>query len=441
MLTVVDVSDDVWFLIFGLLTPLDFLCVHQTCLFLRDITNGTKHHEINNYWQHQCKKLWSQIEKTKYKTKNWYSLFESIIDVIVNTKYVYRLLRTHKENPGIVEQIRSISTTNQIKFKPNIAIKDLDSILFASYNFLLTMDMISQNEQSLNFLKGSSISNGILKADSIELFKIYTWNMSDNEIHSININTSEENDNYNMQNQQNMSLLRESIRCNSYQIIKYILTEKKFENIDVGDIDCEQFPVKRWRYVRLGLESKHTPLMLAARLKQINTVSLLLKHPKMTLLGINARSYYGQTALHYAMTSHRMGAIDESINDGVEIIKLIVNDKRTDVNLKSYNINVTTPLFTAVSMLGHSKFVEALLSNKYCFVDVDLKDYHKNTVLHYIAGGKMRPISVRDQQIISAKMLLTRTDLDRNILNRDGKTALQIATETNYEAMVNILSE
>ena len=416
MLTIVDISDDVWFEILRLLTPLDVLCAHQTCLFLHDITSVTKHHEMNNYWQDQCKKSWSQIEKSKYKTNNWFSLFESMIDLIAKTKFVFTILLD--QYPLIVPVIRS--TKNQIIWKQNTAIKDLDSILKAAYSFYLTMDIISQHEQSV--LVGVGILYGILTSDNVELFKIYAWDKSDNDIHS---------------SKNDVSLLRESMRYNSQKIIKYILTDKKFQNVDVTHYFKVKGPKRGQR--RPYPQSKNTPLMMAVQGKQMNTLSLLLKHRKMTKECINATDIYDRTALYLAIRSHRRDGMNETINCVAQMIKLLINDERTNCNVQTRD--GTTPLMAAVGMVGHSKFVEALLSNQNCNIDVNFKNQHKNTVLHYIAGGKMRPTSVRDQQIKSAKILIKRPDLDPNILNGDGKTALQIAKEMNYGEIVNLLTE
>ena len=319
----------------------------------------------------------------------------------INDPYTISL----NEYPEIVPVTRS--TQNQIRWKQKTTINNLDLILNAAYSFYVTMDIISQRQHP-------NILSVILVHDNVELFKFYAWNMSDSDIHS---------------HKNDISLLGESLRFRSKKIIKYLLTDKKFHNVDVTD----HFKVKRG--MPKSAKSRNIPLMWAVHNKRVNTLSLLLNHPKMTKECINGTKMYGPTALYFAITSDP----SHGLNVQTKMIKLLINDERTNCNVQRGA--GMTALMAAVGMYGHSKLVKALLSNENCNIDVNFQNRNKDTVLHYIADGKMRPTSVREQQIKSAKLLIKRPDLDVNILNAHGKTALQIAKDTNYEEIVKLLTE
>ena len=81
--TLVTISDDVWFEIFFLLTPFDFMSVSHTCSLFYNLYS-MKNKAIDRYWKYQCKKLWTKINETNFESKNWKILFKSMVDFIVS---------------------------------------------------------------------------------------------------------------------------------------------------------------------------------------------------------------------------------------------------------------------------------------------------------------------------------------------------------------------
>ena len=48
-----------------------------------NLTDVQKYSSINKYWHDQSKKSCYNIEKSNYKTENWFKFFQSITDTIV----------------------------------------------------------------------------------------------------------------------------------------------------------------------------------------------------------------------------------------------------------------------------------------------------------------------------------------------------------------------
>ena len=348
-LTPFDISKDVWIIICGCLTPLDFLSLRQTCSFLRDTTNNRKHRSITKYWQQQCESFWYQIEKSHYKTKNWFCLFQSMIDIIILCDLIIML----KKHEKTIEQLQS---TDSIIFSDNIAdghgnniryknqnLQRLDAKLRLIYGLKITMNAVLDEE---NQRSASGVLENIMTRDKVELFKIYIYNRNVNKIIVYN---------YSHGNRMERSVLETAIFHSSFKILEYLLGDE-IDEIDDDNHDHDH-DIDVTQYLTIP------PLQMATDYKQVNTVSLLVKHPSMTKQGINEVDMLGRTALHSACSLARFrdqskDVQERAIKNGVEIIKILVNDKRTVVNMSDFNGN--TPVMLAIRT--HSKFVEALLT-------------------------------------------------------------------------------
>ena len=422
-LTPFDISKDAWIVICGCLTPLDFLSLRQTCSFLCDTTNNRKHVSINKYWQKQCESFWSQIKKSHYKTENWFCLFQSMIDIIILCD-LRSILKKHEKT---IEQLQSTDSIifrnnahdNNIRYnKQNL--EQLDAKLRLIYGMKITINTILDSAED----ETSEILINIIRGDKVELFKIYIYNTNVNEIIVYSPRTKHEK-----------SVIITAIEASSFKILEYLLGDADDDDNDDNYSFKESIDVNEEYSVM-------SPLSMAARYKQANVVSLLIKHPNMTKKGINASTAAGRTALHYAcflsgIHDQTVAQRKKTIENSVEIIKLLVSDKRTDVNIPD-NIGYT-PLMVAVR--NHSKLVEALLSNKENQVDANVvcTDENDFTAMHVIAARW--GIFKDKDRIKSAKILLAKCDVDCNILNRYGKTALQVAKDYKFDALVNVLSQ
>ena len=108
-----------------------------------------------------------------------------------------------------------------------------------------------------------------------------------------------------------------------------------------------------------------TPLMIASRKGNVNNVACLIRHGA----DINLKHiYHGNTALHYAVENDR---------DSCEALSCLV-ENGADVNEGTGKINCT-PLMIA-SRKGNVNNVACLIRHG---ADIDLKDQHGKTALHY----------------------------------------------------------
>ena len=407
------ISNDVWFHTFHLLTPFDFISVGHTCSFFHNLSS-LKYVPIKKYWEYQCKQLWTKIDDTNFQSKNWKILFKSMTHFIASAvtgsdEFMYE---------KIIDAIC-----------PNVSISK-QAIEKLVYNIKITVDDIADGNKK----NGSIILIPIIMQHKMEMFKIYTCNMSDDELNK----PLTANPQMSSGNMFCNTILHSAIDSNSTEICKYLLmpiasdnnnnnkdgTKKKYRDIDIMTRQNT-----RAQFVT------DTPLTQSAWLKQTEIVSLLLQHPNMTKDGINTGEMSNYGPLHCACLL-RANYNPCDIDNGIKIIKLLIDDERTNVNMCDDDGN--TPLMIAVQK--HSKFVQALLENKNINIDINIKNDEGNTALHIIAHPGLGTL-FDTARIASARILLTRHDLDCNIVNNDGKTALQIAKANKLDQLVQMLSQ
>ena len=383
------ISNDVWFYTFHLLTPLDFLAISHTCSFLYNLCSVT-YAPIDKYWECQCKHLWSKINDTNYKAENWNKLFESMASFIDEcAAYVSGMSRW-----------RSQEITKMKKL---------------AYNITVTVDTIANGINLRGILELAIIK------DHLEIFKIYTHNMSDDILNKPFHKTT-----FGLPGDRYL-ILHHVIENDALKICQYLLdtmddgSNKKFRDIDVSVVNPHSYPL-------------NTPLTAAVWRKNVQIIELLINHPNMTQMELNNANSEGMTPLHHAcrLTSR----ID--INDQIKIIRLLIDDVRTNVNYRGHKYGVT-PLMTAIR--EHPKFVEILLQHE--DINVNVQNCKGNTVLHLLAMMKPTKDSNKERAenyVKLAKLLMARDDLDCGIINDLGKTALEIAKQTKWKTMVHILN-
>ena len=402
------ISNDVWFHTFHLLTPLDFLGLSHTCSFCYNLCSS-KYTAIDKYWECKCKHLWSKINETNYKAKNWNKLFESMAHFIESAVTGMNDWQYQEITALSSLHCRDLNNYNICRCNLKEKVKKL------AYNMTVTVDTIS------NGINISDILELTIIHDHLEMFKIYTCNMSDDILnkpfHSKTFKSRA--DGY--------LILHDVIRKGAVKICKYLLGStndeagnKTFKDIDVLVVDEHYY-------------DKNTPLTVAAWKKHAQIVELLINHPNMTTMGMNKTNTDGMRPLHYACGLSSQ--ID--INDQMETIRLLIDDERTNVN--SRGPNGITPLMVAIRQ--HPKFVELLLQHDN--INVNMQNNQGNTALHLVYV--MRPTKYSDKEraencIKSAKLLMVRDDLDCGIINDLGKTAVQMVQETKWKQMERVLN-
>ena len=104
---------------------------------------------------------------------------------------------------------------------------------------------------------------------------------------------------------------------------------------------------------------------------------------------------------------------------------------KAGANLEWNDETGKTPVIWATAQTNGSQYNKfELLLKRLCELgaDVNAKDYDGNTALHYVAGNN------------NLKMLDVLKEYKPKLYcNNDGKTALQVGKDNNYNAIVNIL--
>ena len=155
---------------------------------------------------------------------------------------------------------------------------------------------------------------------------------------------------------------------------------------------------------------KKTPLMFASQLTRRNVAQMLLDYGADSTL----RDVDGWNALFYA-----------SIKGSMENIKLLI-DNGLDPNSRC-NDGVAP-----VMLAAHEGHLDCMLFLAQLGADLQLCDELGNNVLHYASSNGRSEI---------VRQLLLTFEMDSNLKNLLGKTALELALEGNHFATADILME
>lgn len=387
-----DLSSDVWLNTLHFLTPFDLLRISETCSYFKNLYSSDCV-TIQKYWESQCREMWEEIDIQHFTIdlEKANQLFESMANLIASTvtgeRYYY-----YMDAIGIKAlHDESIRARCKNIFKAT------------AYQLQITIDGISHRPPHILDL--------IIKQDNIQMFKIYTHNMNDDDINT----PLEDFPVGEMGKHMEDIILSRVAAYNAKKIFKYILD--KFKNIDVTP--------EIWNH----------PLSTICAARNVEFCSLVLQHPNATEEGINFPSgISGDRALHWASKLPRFinrKKATDLLKRTVEIIELLLSDKRVDVNKRDRDGN--TALMMAITS-DHHQVLEALVKR----IDVNIQNCQGNTALHIIAGDERKRCI---GYIESAKMLLKKPELDCNLVNHNGRTALQLAKDTKFDQMVQILSD
>jgi ankyrin repeat protein len=164
---------------------------------------------------------------------------------------------------------------------------------------------------------------------------------------------------------------------------------------------------------------KMTPLLRAAFSPNDNTLSII-KLLKEKGANHNAVDNLGNNALHIAINK----------SGGSELIKGLVD---LEVNVDKCNNKGETPLHFAISKRS-TELVKALLDGG---ADALLVDKDDKTYLHHLADfHKGQPDNIKDIMI-----LLIQKGVVINAVDKEGRTALEIARENNNPNFAEALSD
>ena len=253
------------------------------------INDSKKHPQINKYWQQQCECFWRLINKNNYKPKNYNykCLFESMANFVVLTDESVRIYGRNIE-------------------------KKVD-LRIQAYKMKLTLNDIFSKETE-HYKLGM-----IIKYDNLEMFKIYTCNMNDDDIntHKIESRFASKSILFTVITSKPPAMRIANYLLAPVEIVSPILINDESNIDDTTDINSNNNNNEKqnpnietyYNFAKIDVTSpeytfsKDRPLTMASHYKHVEIVSLLMKHPNMTKNGINKGDHFGVTPLHCASTT------------------------------------------------------------------------------------------------------------------------------------------
>ena len=261
---------------------------------------------------------------------------------------------------------------------------------------------VSSNENNTNnqISTPENIDNNKSELDVKQLELLLA--IKNNDIIAVN-NLLKEGVNPNFQDEDGFSPLHRAIEKNNLDLVKALLSNK--------DIDKEiKLPQDRIASDGWYLGGD-TPLLYASYLGNPQIVSALLD----ANCNIRARDDIdGAMAIHIA-----------AANGNNEVINLLLNKDKTLINEVDNN-GEDTPLHWAI-MKNFDSTVELLLNNG---ANPTQRNSSSQTPLHYAAMYK---------NMNAVNMLVEKYNVDKNLKDKDGKTALDWANENNYNEIIAYL--
>ena len=423
MTNILDLPDDVWFLTFYFLTPLDFTSIPSTCLHFCHLTKCSA---ANKYWEYQCQRLWAYIKENNYSTQNFREVFRLIIDftltILTGNSYDSFKKMHDSETFAEIESHVDYDDTNKDKDK---LFKKLRK---QGYNMKISVDTIGA-------LSYRHILSLIIELDNVEIFKIYTCNMIDtinDPIQGFPAGSSSQ------------TILMNVVRNGAKKVARYLLAPVKTDSDDNDDDDKHKY---KYNFDNIDVTSAakgsahDTPLTYAAYCKHVEIVSLLINHKNMTQNGMNKGDKNEVKPLHCACTySMNRQATEE---EALDICQMLINDKRTNIN------GVDKDGETALMFAIQSQTKSALYLMQHDKIDINIQKNNGDTVLHVLTTmgtsyvySSLQTRSTRQELAVKlAKQLMKRKDLNANLLNNDGYTPADLAAAAGFEKMTQLLTQ
>ena len=218
---------------------------------------------------------------------------------------------------------------------------------------------------------------------------------------------------------------------NHHKILKFILGNKKTDNIDNNNLN--------YNFETIDLDGNFSIggngiLNYCVTYRKVEIVSLLIDHPNMTKELINQTNPRGRTPLHHAFMKTSAG--DDDQDSSLKIDQMLINDKRTDINIVSGEGK--TALMYAIE--SYPKIAMTLIDNERC--NVNIQATYGDTAFHiFVETAALCNLDTDATYLQLCQKLLQRKDLDSNIRNNQAKTPLDLAKEKNLSAIVKLIAK
>ncbi|MBS4167809.1 ankyrin repeat domain-containing protein [Parachlamydia sp. AcF125] len=128
----------------------------------------------------------------------------------------------------------------------------------------------------------------------------------------------------------------------------------------------------------------------------------------------------------------------QSSTDCVEIVRLLLG--HDPALLEAKNSYGQTPLHLA-ALRGNAKSAEYLLNQIAEQSELNQQDYQENTPLHLAVIGEGRAFNLAKENYVKIVEALLKKGANLNIINREQKTAVELAYKNGSEALIQLLSQ
>ena len=326
-INIYDISDDSWINIFCYCNVNDLISIHQICNHFYKLTNRKRNKTINDFWKYQCDMVCNDIKSLKFTTPDWYKFFVALMKFYaeyfrVKPTTIIQALKININGDTINGDTIDTAKAKTVKTRVN-KIANL---------FPMTIGKITINSILNNWHRESTIEMAC-RQDNILIFKLLI-NYLDYDINA-NIDEEFEHTCPTERGGGKMTILNLVARCGAVDIATFLLGNDDNKNSWLSKIDINNGS---------GYQLD-TPLLLASYWKHIQIVKLLLKHPKMTKIGVNTCDTSGRTPLHCAVEQEFISPA--KMRQTLPLVELLLKDGR--VMLDKRNICGKTALDKAIS--------------------------------------------------------------------------------------------
>lgn len=279
-----EIIDDVWINVFFHLNAYDFLVIRRTCKHFQQLTNSSSFARIYNYWELQCRVVCTNIANA---IENGFAIEKNQWYTLY--RQLIQFFKLHSKSGNHIT-IDIDKTTKR------------DPILDACRNdFFLIFKMLICDKD---------------KYKNRDINKRLTWEST--PFWSLEYTLLK------------CCCLRQ-YKCD--KVIQFLLDENKSKELFTNGDKINVIGSASSQY-----DSLETCLLAACDRRKYEMVKLLLKHPNMTSDGINRISRY----------SHYNALFTACVQKNKLLVKILIADQRTDVNISSQTTG-RTPLMLTVT--------------------------------------------------------------------------------------------
>ena len=312
-----DVPDELYQGIFVFLDVSSFKNIKQCCTYFNRITNAEEHARMADFWKNLSCRICDDIRILNYRADDWVLFYRGLKCYV--SRYLKHFIfqsKDWKEDTG----------------------DDADPVY-----------------QQLKQPSGAPVTFGMsglvvaCQYDDVEMFKLFVNYLNGDINYEWNVNKKYLDVFYRPSgvgaSDEITVRVLSLIAGGSNKIGNYLFSSTLADNLDV----CFRYHSNSSNVSTVDKDD--SALLEASRQRCHGIVKLLLNHPGMTAQAVNA-THNGRTALHATLIPVRSPLLSQQDRrDVAKVVKLLVNEKRLDVNKK--DLDDMTPLIELVHQIRY----------------------------------------------------------------------------------------